>query len=490
MSEQPGTGVILPEPEIPTPRGGALAPAGDGTTIGLLPRAVQLARMIAGTDFVKRGLRDNVPAITAAILAGDELGLRPMASLAYIDIIEGQPALRAVAMRALIQSHGHEIWFPESTSTRCTIAGRRRGSDRTTAVTWTKEDAERAKLLHKGAWVTYPRAMLVARATGELARMIFSDVVAGIPYVQEEMADDLAGVRDVVDGTVVPPAASGEELPPETPSTSTRQAPGRRRRSYAQSSGDAQADQSHVALDAAPAGPGEVTAAAPPEAAASGGHAPTTASLGRRGGTAPERPAPSSADTWAGLEVPGDEPVSTSEPDADDETGPGSATPPAAQPSTGSPEPPPGAVEPPAATGGTTMEPAQQVAMWARDAGVDRADLCSAASGGRVTSARALKESEAAVALDMARAIARGEKRLTQAPDGRWVVTFRDRVEILTETVDLLIRMQGADRRATREMLVRHGWPAGRNVKPWVDSLAQGPLIELLVELRSAVAAR
>ena len=126
--------------------------------------AIELAKAVAGTDFVPKAMRNNPAQITAAVLYGDEVGLGPMQSLARISVIDGRPSLAAEAQRALILAAGHELWIEESTITRCTVAGRRRDSDQTSRVTWTSDDAKRAKLDGKPNWRSYPRQMLLARA--------------------------------------------------------------------------------------------------------------------------------------------------------------------------------------------------------------------------------------------------------------------------------------------------------------------------------------
>ena len=133
--------------------------------IDVMDRGVELAEIIANTDFVPKGLRGNQPAILAAILYGHEVGLEPMQSLAKISVIEGRPSLWAEAQRALILAAGHEMWVEESTVTRATVAGRRRDSKQTQRVTWTLDDAKRARIAGKQNWQTYPRQMLVARAS-------------------------------------------------------------------------------------------------------------------------------------------------------------------------------------------------------------------------------------------------------------------------------------------------------------------------------------
>jgi len=145
----------------------------------------EIAQRIGGTDFVPKALRNNPAAITAALLYGAEVGLGPMQSLAKIHVLDGRPSMAAEAQRALILGAGHELVVEESTNTRCTIAGRRRDSDALSRVTWTLDDAKRAKIAGRPAWQAYPRAMLLARASAELARAIFADVIGGIAATEE-----------------------------------------------------------------------------------------------------------------------------------------------------------------------------------------------------------------------------------------------------------------------------------------------------------------
>jgi hypothetical protein len=153
--------------------------------IELMEPAVELARSIAGTEFVPRALRHNAATISAAILYGDEIGLGPMQSLAQIAVIEGRPTVSAQAQRALVLAAGHELWLEELTATRATWCGRRAGTDAVTRVTWTMDDARRANLAGKQNWRTYPRQMLSARASAELVRAVFADVVGGLAATEE-----------------------------------------------------------------------------------------------------------------------------------------------------------------------------------------------------------------------------------------------------------------------------------------------------------------
>lgn len=149
--------------------------------------AYQMAQKLAATSFVPQSLRGKPGDIAAAILAGAELGLPPMATLKSIDIIQGTPALRAHAMRGLLLSKGHEIELVESRDDYCKMRGRRKGSEAWQEVEWNLDRARLLGLLNKPEWKKQPKTMLVARATGELSRLIASDALYGMPYVAEEL---------------------------------------------------------------------------------------------------------------------------------------------------------------------------------------------------------------------------------------------------------------------------------------------------------------
>ena len=145
-----------------------------------------VAQSLAKTDFAGQ-YRGKPDEITAAILTGQELGLKPMTALKSIDVIQGQPALRAHAMRAIVQHLGHEIELVESDDTHCIMRGRRKGSDGWQQVVWDIPRARLMGLLNKDQWKKQPKSMLVARATGELCRLIASDALHGLPYAAEEV---------------------------------------------------------------------------------------------------------------------------------------------------------------------------------------------------------------------------------------------------------------------------------------------------------------
>lgn len=171
--------------------------------------AFQVAQRLSDSAFVPQQFRGKPVETTAAILAGLEVGLSPMQAIRSFDIIQGTAAPRAITLRALVQSAGHEMVLIESGPTRCRMKGRRRGSSEWQTVTWTIERARDLKLTGKDNWSKQPAAMLVARATSELARLVASDAILGIGYSAEEVADGGTYDQEVAETTAAASKPSG-----------------------------------------------------------------------------------------------------------------------------------------------------------------------------------------------------------------------------------------------------------------------------------------
>jgi hypothetical protein len=214
-----------------------LLPA-ESAVVGVEPRSWSMAdvmrfcKTIAPTEFVPKGLRDNPPAILACIMAGREMQIGPMEALGEIAVIDGKPTCSARLIRKQIMRAGHRIEFITVTNDTCTLRGIRRGGAKM-EVTWTIFDAQRAGLIgtyeawetikgddgrdrrhklvwnpahgepepewvsRKGkpirreAWTNYPRAMLLARATMELARALFPDALGSVSFEPSELGGEL-----------------------------------------------------------------------------------------------------------------------------------------------------------------------------------------------------------------------------------------------------------------------------------------------------------
>jgi hypothetical protein len=173
----------------------------------------KVAQKIANTPFVPTAFRGKPESVYAAVLYGEELGLGPMQSLTQIHVIEGKPSLSPEGMRGLVLKAGHRIDVKVATNDKVVLYGRRSDSGSEATVEWTMKDAQLAGLAGRGAWKTYPRAMLMARATSELCRMLFADIIAGLSYTPEEVMS-ISGQEYVVVPAETPQTALDA---PETP---------------------------------------------------------------------------------------------------------------------------------------------------------------------------------------------------------------------------------------------------------------------------------
>jgi hypothetical protein len=195
--------------------------------------AARIARGVAATPFcpdnmrvVHQGETDlgaTTAVIAAALLTGKEVGLEPMAALRSIYIVNGTPAMYAVAARALLIARGHAIEVVESTNTRCQMRGRRRGSDHwQEPVVWDIDRAKALGIAQRPNWRTQPKSMLIARATGECVRLTAPEVLLGLPYLAEELED--AGMDGVAPAGNTDATAPGP--PPAKRTARRRDRPG------------------------------------------------------------------------------------------------------------------------------------------------------------------------------------------------------------------------------------------------------------------------
>lgn len=197
-----------------------------GQALALVEPGMRLVEQISNTTFVPQAYRGKPQELLAAILLGNELGVGPMQAMSKIHNIQGRAGVSAELARAIVLSKGHRIWFEEMSSSRVVACGARANApDRVTRVTWTLDMAERAGLKAKENWRKYPQAMLTARATGELCRAVFADVLAGISYMVEELEDgfDLEGDDALPEVSDPPEGSSTAE-----PKSNTRRAPAKK----------------------------------------------------------------------------------------------------------------------------------------------------------------------------------------------------------------------------------------------------------------------
>lgn len=155
-----------------------------------LPEVQTLAEILSKSTLLPDDLKGKAPDVVVQILAGQELGLAPMAAIRGVHIVKGKPILSADTMVGLCLSSGLCEYFVQvdASDKAVTFETKRKGSPVPQRVTWTIEQAQKAAIDKKDNWRMHPRQMLSARARSELARLVYPDVLAGV-YVPEEHVD-------------------------------------------------------------------------------------------------------------------------------------------------------------------------------------------------------------------------------------------------------------------------------------------------------------
>lgn len=148
------------------------------------------------------------------IMAGQELGMAPFASMRAIHIIDGNATLSANTMAAMVKrSNRYDYVVKEKSTERCEIEfyevrdGKR---SKVGVETFDKSEAQAAGLLNKNNWRNYPKAMMFARCMSNGVRTYAPDVFNGmLVYTPDEMGGkvDLSGdYANAIDGEVAEPA--------------------------------------------------------------------------------------------------------------------------------------------------------------------------------------------------------------------------------------------------------------------------------------------
>jgi len=221
------------------PSGDGIAPSQARRTEQHMARAVQPQNLDGvirlAKIFYESGYFSDIQNVSQAIakmVAGAELGLKPMEAMRSIHAFDGQTTLHYTQILSLIRKHRrYDYEDIESTSTRAEIAFWRYAREEWREAgrqVWTKEDARRAGLTGKRNWKNYPRAMLLGRAATEGQRKFCPDVGGGPLYVPEEL-----GAATDADGRAIPDRPTsknapqrqqtGAQAPPEPPTAKQKE---------------------------------------------------------------------------------------------------------------------------------------------------------------------------------------------------------------------------------------------------------------------------
>ena len=176
--------------------------------------ATKFAAAVAKADgVIPRAYLGNPGKILACVLAGQELGVRPMASLRAFHIVEGKPVASYDFWIARLRAAGYRVEWPQLTTEAVTLRLTSPAGE-VHVETWDKARAQAAGLwAGKDPWRKYPQTMLQARCVATAGRAFAGEVMFGC-YEQDE-ADALRGDPAPVAST--PPAEPKPALITATP---------------------------------------------------------------------------------------------------------------------------------------------------------------------------------------------------------------------------------------------------------------------------------
>jgi hypothetical protein len=152
-----------------------------------LGELMRYCKIVIQSDLCPRHIKSPADAMLI-IQRGAELGLSAVNALQNLNVISGKVTMPAALAVGVVKASEACEYFTciESTDEYSTWETKRRGNPEATRYTFSKHDAQVAGLWGSGTWRKYPRNLLAARASMNLARMEYQDVLVGV-YTPEEL---------------------------------------------------------------------------------------------------------------------------------------------------------------------------------------------------------------------------------------------------------------------------------------------------------------
>ena len=216
MSDQKHDTIVPFDPKVGPLR--RVEPRGFSLMPNSLGEAMELSRLIAGSDMAPKDYVGKPANVLIAIQMGADVGLKPMQALQNIAVINGRPSIWGDAALGLVQASGemerfHETMEGEGQARVAICIAKRKGFPDEIRRTFSWADAKKADLIgKKGPWTTYENRMMQMRARGWVLRDGFADILVGLNIVEEAM--DIPSAIDVTPGhPELPPANLLDRIP-------------------------------------------------------------------------------------------------------------------------------------------------------------------------------------------------------------------------------------------------------------------------------------
>jgi hypothetical protein len=199
--------------------GGHPAPRMEITT---LEQAVSLGAILAKSGYFKDALDESKAVVK--ILAGQEVGIPPIAAMKGIHVIEGKPSFSAGTMAALVKRAGYRMRVLERSVSASRIEFMERFDGKWESVgvaSFTIEEARAAGLTNKQIWKSYTANMLFARAISTGVNMFCQEVFLGPVYTPEELGANVTEEGEVIDAELRAESRASAPSPLQVVDTTT-----------------------------------------------------------------------------------------------------------------------------------------------------------------------------------------------------------------------------------------------------------------------------
>lgn len=163
----------------------------------------RLAKMMMASGFFKDA--SDVAKCGVKIMAGQELGIGPVAACTHIYFIQGRLAYEASILGAAIKNKGYDYRVRTSTDKECAMTFFNRRNEEVGSTSYTWADAERAGLTGKDNYKKHPVSMMFSRCLTRGIRMFCPDVFGGnAVYTPEELNAEVSANGSYVEDKKAP----------------------------------------------------------------------------------------------------------------------------------------------------------------------------------------------------------------------------------------------------------------------------------------------
>ena len=161
----------------------------------------QVGKLLATSGYFSDARQMAQAAVT--VMAGQELGVPPIASMMGINIIKGKVTMGGNLIASRVRAHGYDFKITRHDDKGCVIqflSKPNKGGKRAVIGEsgFTEEDAKRAEV-YGPMYRKYPKNMYFNRAMSNGAKWFCPEIFAGMPvYVPEELGVEIDSQGDVV----------------------------------------------------------------------------------------------------------------------------------------------------------------------------------------------------------------------------------------------------------------------------------------------------